>query len=156
MKQIRRKDREIAENEAIRLLVQGKYGILSTSGSDGQPYGIPLSYVYKNNCIYFHCALSGHKLENIADNPNVSFCVVGKTNLLPFKFGNEYESVVVFGVASDVHGAERSKALLLLLEKYSPGFIEQGKKYIEKKDKATTVMKITVKSLTGKRAQEKR
>jgi len=155
MKQIRRKDREIEIGEAIRLLSQAEYGVLSTSGSDGQPYGTPLNYVYKDNCIYFHCALTGHKLENIENNPKVSFCAVGKTKVLPLKFGTEYESVIVFGKASAVQGKERYNALLWLIEKYSPEFVEKGKAYIEKKDKATKVMKIKITHISGKRAQTK-
>lgn len=31
-------------------------------------YGVPLSYVFMNNSIYFHCAAIGHKPENIHYN----------------------------------------------------------------------------------------
>ena len=74
---------------------------------------------------------------------------------MPSKFGTEYESVVVFGVASEVQETERYNALLWLLEKYSPEFIEEGKKYIEQKDKATKVIKIDIEHISGKRAQAK-
>lgn len=150
MKSIRRSDREITIQEAKDLLVNAEYGIMSTVGKDGQPYGLPLSYVYKNDCIYFHCAVSGHKLENIEHNPKVSFCVVGKTKVLPDKFATEYESTVVFGVASEVNGAERYDALLLLLEKYCSDFIAEGKQYIEQKDKTTKVFKIEIDRISGK------
>lgn len=155
MKKIRRKDREIEAADAVNLLVECEYGILSTVGDDGQPYGVPLNYVYKDNCIYFHCALVGHKIENIEKNPKVSFCAVGATNVLPSKFGTEYESVVAFGIASEARGTERYNALLWLLEKYSSEFIEEGKTYIEQKDKATKVIKIEIAHISGKSAQEK-
>ena len=155
MKKIRRKDREIETVDAINLLVKCEYGILSTIGYDGQPYGVPLNYVYKDNCIYFHSARVGHKIENIENNPKVSFCAIGDTNVLPSKFATEYESVVVFGVASEVQGSERYNALLWLLEKYSPEFIEEGKTYIEQKDKVTKVIKIEINHISGKRAQAK-
>jgi len=150
MKNIRRSDREITIQEARGLLENAEYGIMSTVTKDGQPYGMPLSYVYKNDCIYFHCAISGHKLENIEHNPKVSFCIVGKTKVLPDKFATEYESAVVFGVASEVNGAERYDALLWLLEKYSPDFIAEGKQYIEQKDKITKVFKIEIDRISGK------
>jgi uncharacterized protein len=150
MKNIRRKDREISIREAIEILVSAEYGVLSTVDKDGQPYGVPLSYVYKNDSIYFHCALNGQKLDNITNNPRVSFCVVGKTKILPEKFATEYESAVAFGLASEVYGNERYNALLWLLEKYSPDFIEEGKQYIELKDKATKVFKIEISHVSGK------
>ena len=150
MKSIRRSDREITFQDARDILDNAEYGILSTVGKDGQPYGVPLSYVYKNDRIYFHCALSGHKLDNIEHSAKVSFCVVGSTKVLPNKFATEYESALVFGVASEVKEAERHDVLLWLLEKYCPDFIEEGKIYIEQKDKATKVFKIEINNISGK------
>jgi uncharacterized protein len=150
MRTIRRSDREITIHEARVILACAKYGVLSTVGKDGQPYGVPLSYVYKNDGIYFHCALTGHKLDNIEYNAKVSFCVVGNTKVLPDKFATEYESAVAFGVASEVNGTERYNALLWLLEKYCPDFIEEGKLYIEQKDKTTKVFKIEINHVSGK------
>ena len=150
MKKVRRKDREIETNEAITLLSNCPYGVLSTVDKDDQPYGVPLSYAYKNNSIYFHCALVGHKIDNIENNPNVSFCVVGNINVLSAEFAIKYESAVAFGIASDVKGDERNNALLWLLEKYSPEFIEEGKNYIKQKDKATKVIKIEIENISGK------
>lgn len=150
MRKMRRKDREIEIKKAITLLSQSDYGILSTIGKNGQPYGVPLNYVYKENSLYFHCARTGHKLENIRNNPKVSFCVVGETNVLPAQFSTEYESVIAFGAASEAQGEERISALQWLIEKYSPEFVEEGKKYIEEKNNATTVIKIEIGHVSGK------
>ena len=150
MKNVRRRDREIGTHEAIELLLNCEYGVLSTVGQDSQPYGVPLNYVYEGNRIYFHSALTGHKLENIQNNPKVSFCVVGKTRVLPEKFSTEYESAVAFGGASEIQGSERNKALTLLLEKYAPDLIEEGKQYIEQKEHATRVIKIDIEHISGK------
>lgn len=155
MRKVRREDKEIGENEALELLINAEYGVLSTMGSDGQPYGVPLNYVFKDNCIYFHCALKGHKIENIEHNPKVSFCTVGDTKVLPSEFATEYVSVVAFGVASEVQGAERYDALVWLLEKYSADFIQEGKDYIDKMNKVTKVIKIDIAHMTGKRAPSK-
>lgn len=150
MKPVRRTDREICKNEARELLDRGEYGVLSTVGSDGQPYGVPISYVRKGDAIYFHCALTGHKLDNIAADPRVSFAVVGTTKVLPDKFATEYESAVVFGTASEVTGTERTDALIWLVEKYSPEHIEAGKRYLEQHDRATRVFRIDIRHLSGK------
>ena len=155
MREIRRKDKEIGRDEAVNLLRTCAYGILSTADNDGQPYGVPLNYVYKDNCIYFHCALNGHKIENIHENPKVSFCVVGDTNELPSEFSPSYVSAIAFGIASEVLGTERYNALIGLLEKFSPEFMDEGKKYIEKLDKATRVIRIEVQHIRGKKAPAK-
>jgi nitroimidazol reductase NimA-like FMN-containing flavoprotein (pyridoxamine 5'-phosphate oxidase superfamily) len=150
MKELRRSERKISLQESKKILENAEYGILSTVGNDGQPYGVPLSYVYKGESIYFHCAISGHKLENIEHNAKVAFCVVGKTRVLPDQFSTEYESAVVFGRGSEVNGAEKHDALLWLLEKYSSDFIVEGKRYIEQKDKMTKVFKIEIDRINGK------
>ncbi|MBE0598134.1 MAG: pyridoxamine 5'-phosphate oxidase family protein [Desulfuromonadales bacterium] len=150
MNSMRRKDREITTREAVEILDAGEYGVLSTVGEDGQPYGVPLSYVHQKKRIYFHCAIEGQKLENIRSSGKVSFCVIGNTKVLPDKFTTDYESVVVFGVATEVSGQERHQALVWLLEKYCPDSIEAGKKYIEIKDQITTVIKIEINHISGK------
>jgi nitroimidazol reductase NimA-like FMN-containing flavoprotein (pyridoxamine 5'-phosphate oxidase superfamily) len=155
MREMRRKDKEIGVDDSINLLTEGEYGVLSTVGSDGQPYGVPLNYVYKDKCLYFHCALKGHKIDNMDDNPQVSFCVVGDTKVLPSEFSTNYVSAVAFGTASELQGAERYDALILLLEKYSAGFMDEGKKYIEKLDKVTKVIKIEIQHVSGKKAPAK-
>ena len=155
MIKMRRQDKELGSDEAINLLTDCEYGVLSTIGSDGQPYGVPLNYAYKDNCIYFHCALTGHKIDNIDNNPRVSFCAVGNTKVLPSEFSTNYVSAVAFGVASEVQGSERYDALVLLLEKFSPDFMEEGKKYIEKLDNVTKVFKIEVEHISGKKAPPK-
>jgi len=147
---MRRKDREISLQEAVEILAAAEYGVLSTVDTEGQPYGVPVNYVHKDNAIYFHCALTGQKLANITANSKVSFCVTGSTKVLPESFGTLYESTVVFGTAAEVHGAERHLALVWLLEKYCPDFMEGGLQYIDSKNKITKVIKIAISHLSGK------
>ena len=147
---MRRKDKAMQDGAIIGLLQNGEYGVLSTIDGDDQPYGVPLNYVLMNNCIYFHCALEGHKLDNLALNHKVSFCVVGRTNLLPAEFSTEFESVIVFGRASVIAGEERYQALKALIEKYSPEFVSEGSAYIEKFDSRTRVVKVEIDRMTGK------
>lgn len=147
---MRRQDRRLDDNEAERILIQGEYGVLSTTGENGSPYGVPLSYAYLNKNIYFHCAGEGHKLDNIALNDRVSFCVVGKTMPLPDKFSTRYESVIIFGRAVAVDGIEKEQALMALIEKYSADFIEKGRKYVDKDGPITKVIKLNVELMSGK------
>ena len=149
-KEMRRKDRELKNDEIIEILKSNSYGILSTISEDGYPYGVPISYIFVNDAIYFHCAVKGQKLDNISKDDKVSFCVVGETCLLPADFSTKYESVVVFGKAIEVFEDEKNMALLEILNKYSPDFIEQGKEYISRAGKATKVIKICIEHISGK------
>lgn len=149
-REMRRKDREIEDDEVIEVLKNNEYGILSTVDENGYPYGVPISYVYTNDSIYFHCALEGYKLDNIKKNDKVSFCVVGKTCVLPDKFSTKYESVIIFGRAKEVFDSEKDSVLLEILNKYSPDFIEKGKAYITNAGEKTIVVKISIEHITGK------
>jgi len=149
-RKIRRSDRASAEGEARKLLEKGEYGVLSTVSGDGQPYGVPVNYACAREFIYFHCATKGHKLDNLSGNNKVSFCVVGKTQVLPEQFATKYESAIVFGQALEVFEDEKRLALLELVKKYSPEFIEKGRQYIESDERKTRVYKIAIEALTGK------
>jgi hypothetical protein len=147
---IRRADRALLQEDAIKILEKGEYGILSTVSSDGQPYGVPVSYCYADNLLYFHCAVEGHKLDNLISNNRVSFCVVGDTEVLSDKFATRYESAIAFGHAFELTSDEKSSALTELLKKYSPDLLEKGQRYIKSDIEKTRVYKIEIEVLSGK------
>lgn len=149
---MRRTDRHLSREAAMEILVNGEYGILSTANKDGQPYGVPLSYIAKNDCIYYHCTdAGGNKQDNILNNSKVSFTVVGNTQVLPEKFGTLYDSVIAFGEAVIIYDEEEKlKALRELIKKYSAAYIAEGEKYIKAAASKTMVVKVVIQDVTGK------
>lgn len=147
---MRRKDRLIPEAEAFTILKEGEYGILSTVSPNNEPYGVPLNYCLIADCIFFHCALEGSKIDNITNNPKVSFCVVGKTEILPDKFSTRFESCIVEGLAHESFAEEKQMALEGIVSKYSENFAVEGLKAIEKQIAMTRVFKIAIDSISGK------
>lgn len=147
---MRRSDRELTETESRAILANGEYGILSTIGKDGYPYGIPVNYVYMDDEIYFHCASGvGHKLENIYYSAQICFTVVGKADVIPKEFSTKYESVIVFGLASEV--TDKKKLVLeTIIRKYAPEYKEAGLKYINQSIGKTAIYKIKIEHITGK------
>jgi len=138
------------EKEAISLLTDAEYGVISTVAETGEPYGVPLNFCFIDHCIYFHCAVKGQKIDNINQNKSVSFCIVGKTEILPDKFCTKYESVIVSGTIEEVFGDNKQGALEGLLHKYSQDFFDEGMKYINGLREKTRVFKIIINKLTGK------
>ena len=116
-REIKIKDKKL--DNATEILKGGEYGVLATSGEDGYPYTVPLSYIY-DAAIYFHCASTGHKIDNIKYNDKVSFCVVGRAKTVPEELSVDYQSVIVFGRAKIIEGAEKRSALGKLMQKYAP------------------------------------
>ena len=150
-KPLRRQDRRLDDDAAMALLKRGEYGILSTSGKDNRPYGIPVNYVVMEDHIFFHCATEGQKLENITANQGVSFCVVGRTELIPEKFSTRYESVVVSGQATIVDDPDlKTNVLEALVTKYAPDHLVAGQAYIETLMDKTAVVRISIDHLAGK------
>lgn len=151
MDQMRRNDRQMADDKALQLLTGAEYGILTTIGEDGYPYGVPISFAYREGYLYFHCATEGKKLRNIAFNPKIQFVVVGDTEVLDSKFSTNYESVMAFGLAEEIcEPDEKIKALMLLVEKYSPGFEMPGEAYAKRSGHQTRIIRMKIEHITGK------
>ena len=149
---VRRKDRLLPESRACELLRCGEYGYLSMTDDRGIPYGIPINYVWDGEeTVYMHCAPTGHKLDCIASHPEVSFCVVGHTQVIPDKFTTGYESIVVKGTAvTGLPSEERMKALELLLQKYSPNHVEVGLNYAKASFGRTEIIRLRMTEFSGK------
>lgn len=152
-KKMRRNEKQLSEVEAIKILQSCEDGVLATMGENGYPYAVPLNYVYYNEEIYFHCATTGHKLENIAFNEKVSFCVYADSTIIPEEFTTKFTSVVVFGTAKESLGEEKINGLKAIIERLAGDHIPAGMEYIAKLDKATRVYKIAIDHITGKGSQ---
>jgi nitroimidazol reductase NimA-like FMN-containing flavoprotein (pyridoxamine 5'-phosphate oxidase superfamily) len=128
---MRRRQCEVTDpGEIRRILSTATIGRLATVGTDGYPYITPVNYVYTNACIYFHCALKGEKLDNIARDDKVCFQVDiplayidlggnpegGACNLHQF-----YHCVIIRGRARVVpDGALKTAALNALVAAHEP------------------------------------
>lgn len=150
MHQMRRKDRQLGEEEINMIMEHNQYGVLSTIGKDGMPYGVPLTYIYDGTRIYFHSAVEGHKLENITFNQKASFCVVGSTEILPEQFSTRYESVIAFGEMKELLDEEKEAVLVKVVERYSADFREKGLKYIQAAKARARVFCLQIDKITGK------
>ena len=149
--EMRRSDRAIPKSDIDVILAKAEYGIISSIGANGYPYGVPISYVTMDEKIYFHCAAdTGSKVENIRNNPKVCFTVVGYTEPLPEKFATIYESVIAFGTAKEVEDEVKKAALVKLIEKYSDAYMESGLRYIDKLFDKTSIFEISLEHITGK------
>ncbi len=150
-REVKLKERAVINEKLVETIKNGSYGVLSTIGEDGFPYGVPLNYTYFEDCICFHCALEGHKIENIEFNEKVSFCVVTKSEIMSRKFDTNYKSTIVFGRAITVEDeTEKSNILLSLIKKYSRSYLTAGKNYMKKYWDETRVVKIKINHLSGK------
>lgn len=117
---MRRTRQELPKEETLEILKRNTSGVLALCGMDQKPYAVPLSYVYANQKLYFHVALEGYKLELLNQNPNASFCVIDKDEILPEKFTTKYKSVIVQGKITVADEHEKRNAIMHLAKKYAP------------------------------------
>lgn len=152
--QNRMKTHQLTEKEINDLLAYSMVGRLATVSADGIPYVIPVHFAYENQKIYIHGLIKGQKLDNIAANANVCFEVDHFETFImppensPCDVNTQYQSVIVMGTAKLIEGEkEKTEALNYIVEKYTP--LLAGMPF-GNAIKATAVIEITVKEITGK------
>ncbi len=151
---MRRKASQLPDGDAWDILQNGIWGTLATADSDGQPYSVPMNYALLGNTLYLHSAMEGHKIDNLRENPLVSFSVVATAEVLPERFDMAYRSAVLFGTARIVNEEkEKQTALEALMEKYSPAFRDKAMEYISRNTGRTTVIAVEISCLTAKTGQ---
>ena len=153
-REMRRKKQALNAGEITQILKRNTSGVLSVNGDDGYPYGVPLSYVYLDSKLYFHCAGAGHKLDSILKDDKVSFCVIDQDQVVGEEYTTYFRSVIAFGRARVLEGAEKLRPLVELCEKYYPGHLEQTRQKAEHALKNVSIVEVTIEHMTGKTAME--
>jgi len=152
---LRRKNQLLSEAETVEILRSCTSGVLAVAGDDDYPYALPLSYVYQDGKLFFHCAAEGHKIDSIRRNNKVSFCVIKTDEVIQKTFTTHYKSVIVFGRARILaDDNEKRHALESLVKKYSPDYIPEGQIEIEHDLKIVCVVEVAIVHMTGKAAIE--
>ncbi|MEG0239786.1 pyridoxamine 5'-phosphate oxidase family protein [Anaerorhabdus sp.] len=153
-RELRRNKQYLTNEECIAILNNATSGVLAVLGDEDYPYAVPLSFVYDDNKIYFHCAKSGHKLEAIQKHDKVSFCIIDKDEIIPQEYTTYFRSVIVFGKAHVIENeADKRKALGILAKKYSPkevGIEQEIDRFFE----SVCMVQIDIDHMTGKEAKE--
>jgi nitroimidazol reductase NimA-like FMN-containing flavoprotein (pyridoxamine 5'-phosphate oxidase superfamily) len=147
-RKMRRSDKAMSKEMTLDLLSRGQEGILGTIGDNGYPYTVVVNYVYLDDKIYFHCAKTGQKIDNINFNNNVSFSVYDNVKVIGEELTTHYESLAVFGKARVI---ETSRDILLaLVNKYADLDQEKVLSMIDKEINITALVEIEIDHITGK------
>ena len=129
--------------------------VCSVAMVDGNaPYVLPFNFAYKEQCVFLHCDVEGHKLDILRKNPAV--CMNFNTGNELFhrhkqvgcSWGMKYKSVNAFGDAEFVEDYDQKYAIMkLVMLKYAGEDYE----FSEPSIKNVVIMKINVKEFTGKK-----
>ena len=155
--EMRRTKQALNEKEIAKILKHASNGVfaLAPQNADDYPYAVPVSFVYMNDAIYFHCAMMGHKVDAITANPRASFCVVAQDNVVPDLFATDYRSVIAFGTLRLIEDAEeRLAAFRALGHKYARGLKEQAEHEIKSDGPRALIYRLDIEHITGKMASD--
>lgn len=153
--EIRRSKQRLPQAEVLEILSRASSGVLALAGDEGYPYAVPLSFVYSDNKLFFHSALSGHKVDAIRRCDKASFCVIDQDQVLPAQYTTAYRSVIAFGKVRLIENeAEKRAAAELLAEKYNPGRYDDGQAEIAKGIDRMYIIELGIEHMTGKEGIE--
>ena len=94
---MRRRKQQLTEEECIAILQAAPRGTLSVIGDNGYPYGVPINFVYTDGNLYFHSALTGHKIDAVNACSKASFTVLDNGEKPDDDWAYFFNSVIVFG-----------------------------------------------------------
>lgn len=157
LREQRRKDHVISDEDAKTILRCARRGVLSVNGDDGYPYAVPLNYLYdeSNQKIYFHGSRIGHKADAINKSGKVCFTVIGKETVKTEPWAPFVKSTVVFGHCRIIEERDETLSLVKRLAmKYFPDEALADDE-IMRSGAGVSIYEITIEHISGKEVQER-
>jgi len=154
---MRRADKEITDADALTRVMKSAQFVTLAMAKDNQPYLVSLSHGYdeERNCVYFHCADEGKKLDYLEANGAVWGQAIIDRGYAQSQCTHLYASVHFSGkvtMLSDI--AEKRAALECMIRQLD----NDPEKLIAQLDdgrvKKTVVGRIDVDYMSGKKSKE--
>ncbi len=151
---MRKSEREIKDSEEMEAIIQQAQICRIGLSEKDVPYIVPMNFGYQGNCLYFHCATEGKKLDILRQNSKVCFEMdidhqVVKAAGSPCGWSAKYRSVIGFGKAFVIEDfQEKSAALNSITQHYGGDWYDFSEKELER----VGIIKIEIHSMTGKQA----
>jgi len=145
----------IDETELIQTIKRGNHITLALSNDD-IPYIVTMSYGFDmiNNCLYFHCANKGDKLDYIKKNSRVCATIIEDHGYIKTKCDHDYASLIIRGNISVINDLEEKKHALQImlnhLEEDPRPIFERNIKNDESYN-GVTILKMNIESTIGKK-----
>ena len=152
---MRRHRQQLSDEESISILQKATSGTLALLGDGGYPYAVPISFVYDDGKLYFHSAMSGHKVDAIRSCNKASFCVIDQDSVRPAEYTTYFRSVIAFGRIRIVEDESEKLAIARILgNRYNPNQEEALQKELEHGLARMLAIRFDIEHLTGKEAIE--
>jgi nitroimidazol reductase NimA-like FMN-containing flavoprotein (pyridoxamine 5'-phosphate oxidase superfamily) len=155
MREIRRKEKAIKDLDEIKdILIKTKYVTIAMSKSNS-PYLVTLSHGYDRdkNCIYFHCASEGKKIEYLSDNNIIWGQAIDDLGYLDGKCNHAFKTAQFRGKVIFIDDYnEKKTALTIMINQLedNPEDILEKQLARESSINKVTIGRIDIEDLSGK------
>ncbi|MCE8423846.1 MAG: pyridoxamine 5'-phosphate oxidase family protein [Candidatus Methanoperedens sp.] len=150
---MRRKDKEIKDAKEIESIISRSDVCRIAVSENNSPYIVPVCFGYRDNCLFFHSAAGGKKIDIIKKNNRVCFefdvheGLIKSENLCNWDM--KYHSVIGYGKAFFIDDfEEKTKALNIIAGHYSSDMHEYHKNSVDN----VTIIKVDIENITGKKS----
>jgi nitroimidazol reductase NimA-like FMN-containing flavoprotein (pyridoxamine 5'-phosphate oxidase superfamily) len=169
---MRRTDKEITDASILRKILKSSSFMTVAMCKNNEPYIVSLSYGYDEtrNCIYFHCATEGKKLDYLKANNKIWAQALLDYGYVQSECDHRYASVRVNGkvtfiedrneklhaIATMINQLDKNPAKLLIKLKDEPAATTNDKAVTAQVDRLGTarIGRIDIESITGKKTKE--
>jgi len=153
-----KKEREILDKRIyLEILKNGKFSTISMCRND-EPYIVTLSYGFDeiNNCLYFHSAQNGLKLEFLKENQKVCGTILEDLGYVKSACSHKYRSIVFWGDMTFVEILDEKKhAFDIMLTHLEDNPSKLKKRFFKSEEsyKNTCLLKLEIHLITGKASE---
>jgi len=144
---VRLQNREIKDRGRIDGFIGSTQVVRLGLISEGEPYVVPLNFVYEDGRIYFHCAREGRKYSAIRLGPRVCLEFDEMHGVSVEAADTFYTSVIAWGKVHIVLERELSRRTLgLLVKKY----LGEEREITDTMADRTCIAYVEIEEITGK------
>ncbi len=154
---MRRKDKEIADEAAMKKILKSTQYVTIAMCKEDQPYLVSLSHGYdeERNCIYFHCANEGKKLDYLRANRRVWGQAVIDRGYSQGECNHLFSSVMFSGKVTLLENRDEKWDALAIMTRQLDSDPERLIATRKPESLENTVVgRIDIEYMTGKKSQE--
>ncbi len=158
MRGIRRKEKEIENKDEMISIIESVQYITVAMSLNNEPYLVTLSHGYdrENNCIYFHCAQDGKKVDILRENNVVWGQALDDHGYVDGSCDHLYATTQFKGRVSFIEDSkEKRHALSIMIDQLEsdPAKVIEPQ-MTEKSIKSVNIGRIDIDYMSGKKAKE--
>ncbi|MCK5140685.1 MAG: pyridoxamine 5'-phosphate oxidase family protein [Candidatus Heimdallarchaeaceae archaeon] len=158
MRGIRRKEKAITDEKILKKILSEVAYVTIALCKDNQPYLVSLSHGYDpdRNCIYFHCASEGKKIDYLKENNVVWGQAIIDKGYIQGSCDHLYATTQFKGKVTFVNDFEEKKEILInMVHKLddNPDVLIE-KQLTQQSISKITVGRIDIEYMSGKEAKE--